>query len=531
MQTLKKIPYHFYGEKMRKRKIERILLVFPSMTTLLEQSRKTAIFPAGLGSLAAVLEKEYDVRIVDSSMEGYSNEVLQDNGLTCYGLSDDDYREIYKEFKPDIVGISCLFSSLHSQMVRAARLAKEVDPGVITVVGGPHPSALPGLILKDSAIDFCVLGEGEIPFAELLQYLRSGKDPSGVEGVAGKKGDNIYINHHIRRIADLDTLPFQAWHLLDMERYFNIDSIQGLRMDGKSKKSLRLIQVSTSRGCPFSCTYCGKNAVWGKNIHFMGVSRIMEMIEMLLDKYQVERLAFQDDNLTVNRKRAMELFKKMAKRNWPVTWEAHNGLAYVTLDEEMIDLMAESGCISFTLAVESGSKEVLKKVCKKVDLDRVVELAEHARSIGLDVRAFYIVGFPGETREQIEATRAHMRRMPASVSAMAIYTPLPGSPLYGDLENQGILNSDTMDFEKLTFGAYDVQLSEVPVSELQRIRKIDWLMKVFADEEGNLKEDLPMIPETIFEELYNGLQLYPDAAEIGKMYEQAKARFQRYDAA
>ncbi len=508
-----------------KRDIRRVLLVFPSMIYKAAQSRKTSMFPLGLGHLAAVLEKDYEVGILDSAMEGFENEIQQKNGLNRYGLGDEAYRKVYEDFRPDVVGVSCLFSSLHNQMLRAARLAKEVVPDVITVVGGPHPSALPELILRDPAVDFCVIGEGERPLLGLLQRLRDGKSPADLNGIAFKEGGGVRLNPDLDLVENLDELPFPAWHLMDVERYFNIGSVQGLRMEGHERRPLRLVQVTTSRGCPFSCTYCGKFPVWGNRFRAMSAGRVLEMLETLVEKYNVERIAFQDDNLTANRGRAVEVFRGLAERRWPVTWEAHNGLAFSTLDEGLIDAMAESGCVSFTGAVESGSEDLLKRVSKKVDLKRSLELAAYARSTGIDVRAFYIIGFPGETREQVEATRAHMREMQASVSAMALYTPLPGSPLYRELEEKGIIDSDNIDFEKLSFGAFDVQLSEVPVEELHRIRKIDWLLNVFADHKGALKSDLQVNPEVVLKELKNGLELYPDARELRSLYEQALDRF------
>ena len=504
-----------------KRPIRRILLVFPSMIYKRLQSRKTAIPPVGLAGMAAVLEDNYEVRILDSSLEGFSNEVDQPNGLSSYGLSDEAYLKAFSDYQPDVVGISCLFSSLHTQALRAARLAKLADPNVITVMGGPHPSALPETMLADDAVDYVVIGEGERPFSALLRCLETGTSPDNLPALASKRDGRVHVNRELELLADLDQLPLPAWHLLDLERYFNIGSVQGLRMDGKQNKALRIMQVTTSRGCPYACTYCGKYAVWGSRIRFLGADRVVETIGALYDRYGTERIAFQDDNLTQNKPRALELFDKLARQKWPITWEAHNGLALSCLDEEVLDAMAASGCVSFTVAVESGSPEVLERIRKHVDLERAIELAEYARGIGLDIRAFYIIGFPGETRAQIEATREHLRRMRASVSALAIYTPLPGSPLYDELAAQGVLDTTTLDFESLTFGAFDQQLSEVSIPDLNRIRKIDWLMNVFADPLGNLKPDLAVDPRIVFKELAAGLEAYPDAAELRKLHAHA----------
>jgi len=309
-----------------------------------------------------------------------------------------------------------------------------------------------------------------------------------------------------------------------LERYFEIGKIQGLRLDGEREKPLRVLQVTTSRGCPCNCTFCGVKATWGKPFRMRSPENVLDEIEQAIEAYSIDRVFFQDDNLTANRKRAAAIFDGMMERGLNITWEAHNGLQVSTLNDELLEKMKGSGCVSFTAGIESGNAEILRQVRKPVNLKTLPGTLRKAQDLGIDVRGFFIIGFPGETREQIRQTCEFARSLRLSVSAFAILTPLPGSALYNDCVAQGLLDEASLDFEALSFGGVNLQLSEVPIEELLRIRKIEWLMNVFADEHGNLKTSLPIAREEMLTELKNGVKLYPDDEDIRKLYEQAKGR-------
>ena len=508
-------------DSIASKKIKKVMLISPGMVFDRLQSRQTAIFPLGLGYIAGMLAKEFEVSLLDSSLEGYNNIQPLPKGKTVYGLEDHDIKSAIERFLPDAVLVSCLFSSLHRQTLRVARLAKEVDENIVTVVGGPHPSAVPQLFLRENAVDYCIVGEGEATTLKLLLHLNAGKKvQDAVDGLGFRSSGNTLLIPKKNYITDLNQLPFPARHLIDLDRYFTIGKIQGLRLDGERKKPMRVVQMITTRGCPNRCTYCAKSVTWGKKYRMRNPQNTLEEIEHLINAYQVERIALQDDNLTVNRKYSVSLFDALIEAHLPVTWEAHNGLEVDTLDEKLLDKMKASGCVSFTAAIESGTEEILQKVKKKVDLKRARQTIRYAQSIGIDVRGFFMLGFPGETRDQIQKTCDYARELQLSVTAFALVTPLPGTALWQFCERAGLVDLDRIDFEDLSFGGLNLQLSEVPVPELHRIRKIEWLKNSFADADGTLKRNLPISKEELLSEIEKGVTLYPDDQELqGLLYQ------------
>ena len=509
-------------DSIRSKKIRKLMLIYPAMVFDRFQSRQTAIFPLGLGYIGGVLANEFEIKMLDSSLAGYDNIRNLPNGKTVYGLEDKDMKSAIQDFLPDAVLVSCLFSSLHFQTLRVTRLAKEVGENIVTIVGGPHPSAVPHLFLKDRSIDYCILGEGEYTTFKLLKLIDQGKKPQDVmDGVGFRSEGNPLLIPKKNYITDLDALPFPARKLIDLDQYFTIGKIQGLRLDGERKKLIRIIQMIATRGCPNHCIYCAKSVTWGKTYRTRNPHNIIKEINYLVDTYQVERIAFQDDNLTINRKYTTSVLDALAEANLPVSWEAHNGLEVNSLDEKLLDKMKASGCVSFTAAIESGTQEILQKAKKTVDLKRARETIRYAQSIGIDVRGFFMLGFPGETREQIQKTCEYAKGLNLSVSAFALVTPLPGTALWEYCAKEGLVDLDMIDFENLSFGGLNLQLSEVPVPELHKIRKIEWLKNAFADAKGNLKRNLPISKEELLSEIEKGIALYPRDKELENLFSQA----------
>jgi radical SAM superfamily enzyme YgiQ (UPF0313 family) len=184
--------------------------------------------------------------------------------------------------------------------------------------------------------------------------------------------------------------------------------------------------------------------------------------------------------------------------------------------------MKASGCVSFTVAIEFGTKEILQKAKKKVDLERAKIIIQHAQRIGIDVRGFFMLGYPGETKEQIQKTCEYSRSLNLSVTAFALVTPLPGTALWNYCEKEGLVNLEEIDFENLSFGGLNLQLSEVPVPELHKIRKVEWLKNAFADSNGNLKQNLKISREELLSEIGKGIELYPGDEELKRLLSQAR---------
>jgi magnesium-protoporphyrin IX monomethyl ester (oxidative) cyclase len=517
------------------RQVRRVQLFFPPMVFSKFQSRQTALFPLGLGYVASTLLREgYEVELVDCPSEGYQSLIDIGKDRYVYGLSEAEIRRRIERFRPDVVGVSCLFSTLEKRMLNVARIVKKVDPTIIVVCGGPHVSAFYERITQDPAVDFCINGEGEFVMLELLDAVQGKRSIASVQALSYKSEGqasgarlesrtNVVVQPRTSWIQDLDVVPHPARHLVDMDTYSAIGKTQGLRLDGGA--ALRIAQMTTSRGCPFQCTYCAKNVTWGKSYRTRSAANVLEELEYLVAEYGVERVAFQDDNFTADMERAEQIFDGIVERKLPITWEAHNGLGVNFLSPHLLEKMKASGCESFTIAVESANSARLRTVRKPNYIKLAPPIVKKAKELGIEVRGFFMIGFPGETLEEVWRTVEYARSLHLAVSAFAVVTPLPGTVLYKECVEGGLLNETTIDFEDFSYGAFDLRLSEVPVEQLKCIRKIEWLKTVFLDETGNFKAGLPMNSEDMIDELQNGLTLFPDNAEIKALHTKALLYF------
>jgi len=428
------------------RKIERVLLIFPPMIdhAYLE---KHCVVPSGIAALAAWVRPDYEVKLLDCIVEGYHQVRNRGQMLVEYGLDDDSVRRQIVEFNPDVVGVSCLFSSQFGAVRRFTKIAKEINPEVVTVTGGTHPSFLSEKCLNSAPdLDFIVIGEGELTFKDLLDSLRDGKDYRDLDGLAFREDGKIRVNEKKRLIENLDDLPLPARDLLPIEKYFKYAVPMA-----HYHKSRRNISIATSRGCPFRCTFCSSCQHW-RGYRTRSVEHVLAEMDVLKNQYGVEELKFEDDNITADKKRARALFQGMIDRGYNFKWNTPNGIAVWTIDDELLDQMKRSGAFELTLAIETGNQWVMDNIIKKpLKLDKVVPAAEAVRRHGMDVYAYVIIGFPGETREQIQDTFDLLKKARIYKFAPFLYTPLPGSGLYYKCLEMGLID-ENYDFE--TFNVY-----------------------------------------------------------------------------
>lgn len=417
--------------------IKKVLLIQPPCTITKEYTKEIQP-PLGLAYIAAWIEKEYDVRILDAACEGWKDEQPGPGGTITYGLSLEEIKRRIQDYRPDVVGVSCLFSMQHKNAHAVCQAAKETNPSVITVMGGAHPTALPELVLKDPNVDFCILGEGEYAFKDLLAFLCAGKDVSPLDAVAYKRKGSVIINPKTRYIQDLDELPFPARHLLPMEKYFEINLPHGV--SSRFKPNTPLI---TSRGCPADCVFCSIHGIWGYKFRARSVDNIIAELKLLKETYGIREIQFEDDNITFDKKRAADLFRRMVDERLNLAWTTPNGVALWSLDEDILRLMRQSGCYLLCLAVESGDQKFLNEYIKKpLNLNKVRELVRVVKKLGFESSAFFVVGFPEETREQLRHTFDFAAALNLENVGFYIATPYPGTRLYEQCEKGGFLPKD-----------------------------------------------------------------------------------------
>lgn len=427
---------------MANRKIKKVMLMRPAHSISRDSVRRL-LTPHSLLYMGAVLkDRGYEVEILDSVCEGYYDTKLEDS-FVHYGLSDGVVAERISSFAPDIVGITSMFSSQKGYALRYADITKSVDEDVPVVVGGLHFSTFPREALKNHSVDYVVMGEGEYRFPGLIESLNKGQTDIDLDGIAYKRAGDTVVRPITARIADLDSLPFPARDLIDMERYISI----GVPL-GPFARRERVEHVLTSRGCPFHCIFCSAAEYFGREFRERSVDNIMAEVGELVSSYGIQEIQFSDDNLTLNRKRSKDLFRRL--RGYGLSLCTPNGVMVQTLDEEMIELMAKAGLYQITFAIESGSERVLREIINKPIPDRreVKRLAAVCDGLGMQIHATFIVGFPGETREELNETLNYPYDMGFDSVSFFIASPIPGSKLHEQCKGNGYLKEgNRIDFK------------------------------------------------------------------------------------
>lgn len=445
-------------------KIAKILLIAPPALTFKTYRDINPLPPMGLGYIASVLERMgIEVRILDCLLRGWNHEEEIDNLLIRIGLSDLEIKNIISDFEPDLVGINCQFSRQHRIYHLLFSIVKESTPKCITVAGGPHATVCPQEVLNDKNCDYLLVGEAEESFRSLIEALKKNNGFSTIDGLGWKVGDQLNFNPKLQFIEDLDTIPFPAYHLMGLDNYF------GLNMSHGTRHKKRFCPIITSRGCPAKCTFCSAHQVWGNRYRMRSVENVLEEMRLLKDKYGIEEIMFEDDNVTANPKRAKELFSRMVKEKFNFVWDTPNGVGIWSMDEEMIDLMKASGCIALNFPAESGSQRVLKDIIKKpLNLNKVKGLARYCEKIGLDHSMFLVIGMPGEKITDMWGSFKFAAACGCYTPHISIATPYPGTQLYETCVKNGYF-SKPFTLDDLFIRSFIIKTPEWNEKDLKKI--------------------------------------------------------------
>ena len=449
--------------RLIKKNIKKVMLIFPTGKVIKWRFHHCDI-PMGLAYLAAVIRDDFDLKILDGRAK-FQRIVPKNSKWEYFGYSPEEIAEQVKEYKPDVVGISCLSSFHFPDIVDLFARIKEVDPQLITITGGTHPTFLAEEIMpKYKSIDFIVLGEGEIVFRELLLKIKSGEDYSDMDGLAFRQGDDYRINPKTKYIEDLDSLPYPAFDLFPLDFYQKKNV--PFSVSFRSKKTL---PIMTSRGCASRCVFCASQKYWGQRFRMRSAENVLDEIEHMVKKYGSKEIQFIDDNLTQNKERAKKIFQGLIDRNIDIHWNTPNGVAVWTLDEEMLKLMKRSGCYELTVAFESGDQDVLNKIIKKpLNLEYARKMVHKMKELDIQVHSFFISGFPGETKEQIERSFAFAKTMDLDSAWFFVANPTPGSELYDICKKKGYINDD-FSFENIEYSLSHIKHDDFMPGELEQL--------------------------------------------------------------
>jgi radical SAM superfamily enzyme YgiQ (UPF0313 family) len=405
------------------RTLRRIALVEPPYVfwdRRMDRLRQTEESIPGIGMLvlAAVARRNgYDVAIFDAKGSGETPGGVADRILA---------------FRPDVVGFSATTISI-TNAARIAGLLKRSVPELVTVVGGPHVSAVPERTLAAFPnLDYAIIGEGEISFFELLERLRCGRAIEGCPGLVHRTpAGEIVANPRSPYLTDLDALPLPAW---DLVRGFP----HGFRPSLFSYRRSPVATLVTSRGCPFSCSFCDRSTS-GKLGRYHTTESVLRHCQHLVD-FGVRHIIFYDDLFTVKKKRVVELCEAFLACGFDFTWScnSHPNL----LDPDTLRLMKRAGCWQIAYGIESGSQRILDVVKREVSLPRMRETLRMTRAAGIRAKGYVMIGHPTETLQTLEETAEFLKIVELDLCQVTKFTPYPGTPAYPTIREFGRFDED-----------------------------------------------------------------------------------------
>ena len=396
----------------------KIILINPRLSAWSPNIR----VPLGVAYIAAVLENEgHIVEIIDMNVKK---------------MNDDDLRDNLKE-DVDVVGITGMITE-YQKVLRMIDIAKDGFLDRKVILGGPLATTLPQQLLKQSKADFIVIGEGENTTPTLVQAIEHGSDIAEIKGIAYKKGKQIIINEPARQIDNLDTIPFPARHLLDMDKYIkNHLKFYGFEIKGNNK--IRSTNLISSRGCPYNCTFCFKG-MWGYKWRGRSAENIIAEMELLNEKYNVNGFFFSDDCFVIDKKRVFEFASLLKKSSLDVVW-CCNGRINL-MQKDMLKVMHDAGCVCIEHGIESGNQSILDSMKKNITIDQTRKVVKCTKEIGINVAGYFMIGMLGETKETIRDTINFAKELDLDFYGFSIATPLPGTELYTEAIKRGLIQTD-----------------------------------------------------------------------------------------
>lgn len=407
--------------------------------------------PIGLGYLATALRQTglLEVKILDCVKEK---------------LDYRSFRQEVKKYRPDVVGFQ-VFSQDLASLKQSLEIVKKINSRIVTIAGGPHPSGLPAETLEQLAdLDFVFCGEAEMGLPKLLKNIARKSFYREIPGLGwrNKKG-KITINSQTF-VTDLDGLGFPAWDLLKPQEY--PDAPQGVIF-----RDSPVAPIMATRGCPFSCTFCAGWTVTGKRIRQRSIDNVLAEIEFLYRNYGIREIHFLDDNFTFFREYVEEFCQKLLDKDFRVSWCCPNGVRLDTLDKKLLKLMMRAGCYYVSVGIESGSDRILKIMRKGVTTKKIKKMVKMVNEAGMPINGFFILGYPGETRQETLRTIKFAKDLSLTRAAFYNFLPLPRTEAYERLLASGELKVEEIDWNHI-FQA-DVPYSPPAVShqELKSLQR------------------------------------------------------------
>ncbi len=411
----------------------RILLIDPPFYRLIGFYNR--YFPLGLVTVGTVLrDAGHEVRVYDADYN--ENPTAMDycrlpERYPAYlaSLRDSEHpvwrevRRIVEESQPDMVGIS-LWTTYVASAFHVAEICKAVNPACPIVVGGPHATVKADETLRICpAIDYVIRGEGETASLELVTHLTgAGLKREAIEGLSFRSGGDIVHNPSRKSLRGLDTIPIPDRSLLINSRTYSSEDM-GL--------------IMTSRGCPFSCSFCATET---RQVRCRSIERVVSEIKAVKAAYGTTQFSFKDDSFTVNKRRVADFCIALRREGLRIGWECNTRVDLVS--EELLAQMKIAGCNSIKVGIESGSEAVLERMNKGISLDQARTAAALFHRVGVHWTGYFLMGTPGETAEDVYRTLDFMYEIKPDFASIGVYEPFPGTPIFREGIRRGLVKPD-----------------------------------------------------------------------------------------
>jgi len=426
------------------------LLVIPSHEKVYGMKMAPAYPPLGVLYIASVLiGRGVEVGILDADADK---------------MSIDDILSEIEHFDPAIVGITATTPTMNEAKGIAEVIKRHRDIPII--LGGIHPTLNPEECIAWPCFDFVIKGEGETTIGELADVLKAGTGAfETVKGIYYKKNGSSHFTGERELIADLDTIPFPARHLLrNISCYKPPDA-----------EKLPVASIMTTRGCPGRCTYCCTKNIFKDRYRMRGIDNVLEEIELLISRFKVKEIHIADDAFNSNKRRTLSLCEAIAKKSYPVNFEFLNGLRADTLDDDMLDAFRSIGVKNVGFGVESADRDILKHVKKSIMPEDVERAMRISKKKGFKTWLFFMIGLPGETEETIKRTIEFAKDVDPDFAKFLIFKPFPGSDIFDEINGAGLI--DDKDYDH--YGVYTPPVHNLP--SLSKADLVSWQKKAFRE--------------------------------------------------
>lgn len=425
--------------------------------------------------ITAVLKNQFELAIIDANVNEYSQETLK--------------RKL-EEYSPQVVMVTALSVEYFKAYHTVARLSKEALPKVQVIMGGVYPTVCPEDVIGDENVDIAMMGHAEGRLDLLLSYLEKGDYGSieCFEGIAYRKeGEKrvIPLSHYI---GDVPRMVKPDYSLIDVDKYLDAErkSIANQNMEVKGRSA----SIISSYGCPYNCLFCATRTISGRKVAYRPADDVLEEIDFFVREKQVEAIIFIDDCILADKERAKYLFQEIINRKYHIEIQITTVAAW-HLDREILQLMKEAGLSKLGISVESGNERVLHKIIHKpLRLEILPDIVSICRELDILMRANFVIGFPGETWDDIRDSLRAAEALDFDLVDIHIATVLPKTELYElaikthSLPEGFSFFSDDVNFG---FGKGNITTDEFTPDELMVIRAYEWDRINFSTSEKRMR--------------------------------------------